>query len=83
MIYDHANVHIPAHAYDVDSRTELQEVYSIDTDSGEVACGHLPVRLKPGTDDLDTYTLRFRSIYPLGADEFGRPCLFHCYGLVQ
>lgn len=83
MIYDHTNVRIPAHAYDVDMLALLREVISLDTETGEVVCAHEPVRLLPGTDDLDTYTLRFRSIYPLGADDFGRPCLFHCYGLVQ
>lgn len=64
---------------DVEAGRRLERVMSVNTDTGEVECCHYPYRIKPGTDQVDTYTERFRSIHAIFGDE-RKPVLFHCYG---
>lgn len=66
-----------ARVYDVDTKQQITHVLWVDADAGEVACAHDPVRLVG--DEIDTYKVRFRSIYPIWG---GSPTavLFHCYG---
>lgn len=68
-----------APVYCMDSGEKLEYVMSIDADKGEVVIAHQPLRARG--DELDTYKLRFRSIYPIYGGGF-RACLFHCYGQV-
>jgi hypothetical protein len=79
MIYDPSNVMKPAHAYDVQSQEQLGHVMSIDTETGEVVCADLPIRVNEQRDGVATHTLRFRTIYPIFGG-YPLPCLFHCYG---
>lgn len=65
---------------DMDSGAKLRHVVRVDPESGEVVCAHWPLRAslsKPG--EIDTHTVRFRSIYPIYAGRF-HPYLVHCYG---
>ena len=66
-----------AQVYDVDTLEQLTEVISVDIDEGVVERAYKPIRLVG--DTLDTYKVRFRSIYPIWG---GSPTavLFHCYG---
>lgn len=66
-----------ASVYDVDRREKLGHVMSVDIDAGEVRCAHQPLRLVG--DEVQVFTVRFRSIYPIWAGS-PRPVLFHCYG---
>lgn len=79
MIYGPRNVHLPAHAYDVDRLEMLLQVISIDTATGEVECWHSPMRLTAAGDEVETFTLRFTTIYPIMGG-YRAPTLFHCYG---
>ena len=75
-VFDPSNTRGAA-VYDVDSREKLYAVMSVDIDAGEVRCAEQPLRLVG--DEVQVFTMRFRSIYPIWA---GSPCpvLFHCYG---
>jgi hypothetical protein len=68
---------------DMDSGTKLQHVVNVNPDTGEVVCAHWPLRMKLGNGfgdpEMDTYTIKFRSIYPIYAGRF-QPYLVHCYG---
>lgn len=66
---------------DVEARRRIDRVMSVNTDTGEVECCHYPYRSRPGTDQVDTYTERFRAIHPICGME-RNPVLFHCYGRV-
>lgn len=76
-IYSHHNSRNGT-VYDVDSVEKLKAVMSIDTDTGEVVCAHQPYRVNH-LKEVDTFTLRFRSIHPIFAGGL-YPCLYHCYG---
>lgn len=78
MIYDPTNA-AGAKVFEVETMAEIKMVSSIDTEAGEVACFHQPLRLNATHDQAETFTLRFASIYPIQGSEI-RPVLFHCYG---
>lgn len=76
MIYDRSNA-LFATVYDVDTCEKIGQVISIDTQAGEVLCAYFPIRVVD--DRVDTYTIRYRTIYPIfGGSPW--PGLFHCYG---
>lgn len=60
--------------FDVDRMEQLEMVMSIDTETGNVECYR-----KPFNVFNPTYTIKFRSIYPIFGGRW-RPGLFHCYG---
>lgn len=72
--------HGGADIIDMDNGIKLQYVISINPESGEVICACWPLRESLRTPgEIDTYTIQFRSIYPIYAGSF-RPYLVHCYG---
>lgn len=80
-LYTHHNVSPPCAVYDVDTKQLIDCVVSITTVAGVVVCHHKPLRLN-AHGEIDTFTLRYRSIYPIFAG-YPYPCLFHCYGALQ
>lgn len=81
MIYTHHNCARSTTVHDVEGRRQINHVMSVDTETGEVTRVHQPIRSN-GRGEIDTYTERFRSIYPIFAGE-RVPQLFHCYGRLQ
>lgn len=80
-MYDADNA-LGAKVFDVDGRIEIRHVAALDDATGVVTAFHHPYRLLPGSDEADTYEIRFQSICPI----FGggtMPVLFHCYGRIQ
>ncbi len=80
MIYTSRNCQPGTSVRDVEGRETLSRVVSVDTVAGVVTCAHDPIRVTPGPiQEIETFTVRFRSIYPIrGCDLW--PRLFHCYG---
>lgn len=78
MLYTSANA-LGAFVTDVEAGRRLERVMSVNTETGEVECCHHPFRIKPGTQDVDTYIERYSSIHPIRGME-RLPVLFHCYG---
>ena len=66
-----------ATVYEVEALRKLDQVMSVDIDSGEVMRYEVPLRLIG--DEVATYTERYRSIYPIYGGK-PTPQLFHCYG---
>lgn len=77
MIYTHHNARC-ATVHDVMQREQLNHVVSVDTETAEVEVAHQPVRPNH-RGEIDTYTVKFSSIYPIFAGS-ASPLLFHCYG---
>lgn len=81
MLYTSHNAR-GASVTDVEAGRRIDRVMSVNTDTGEVECYHYPYRIKPGTDQVETYTERFRTIHAIhtirGLER--KPVLFHCYG---
>lgn len=78
MIYDHRNT-MGASVYDVETKEEMKYVLRIDLDRLEVVRAPQPLRLNCRGDEVETESIKFRSIYPIfGGRPF--PVLFHCYG---
>lgn len=78
MLYDHTNAH-GATVHDIEAAEQIRKVNSVDTDVGIVTAFHWPLRRTTEGDELETYEVRFATIYPIyGGGK--RPCLFHCYG---
>lgn len=69
-----------ARVYDVDTKQEITQVVSVDTDAMEILCVDLPLRVFG--DGIAMIATRYRAIHPIYA---GRPwpCLFHCYGAIE
>lgn len=67
-----------AKVVDIDTKAKIKQVFSVDTQKGEVVCAHMPLRITPA-HEVETYTLRYRHIAPIYGGSL-RPCLFHCYG---
>ena len=77
MIYGPNNCQGGTLVFDVDHRERLDQVLSVNTESGVVVCCHKPIRVVDG--EVAHYTVKFRSIYAIrGLDRL--PGLFHCYG---
>lgn len=77
MIYTIHNA-CGASVTDVEAGRRLERVRSVNTDTGEVECCHYPYRIKPGTDQVDTYTERFDRI-EVDTDQDGLAIGFRCY----
>lgn len=80
MIYTHHNAR-SATVHEVEARRRIDHVLRVDTEAGEVVRVHQPARPNH-RGEIDTYTERFRSIYPIFADS-PTPLLFHCYGRIE
>lgn len=81
MIYTHHNCAARTTVHDVESRRQINHVMSVDTETGEVTRICQPIRPNH-LGEADTYTERFRSIYPIFAGSH-LPQLFHCYGRLK
>jgi len=79
MFYDHSNVMPGTTLVDMDTNVALQKVMTVDTESCEVTCAYDPIRIKDGTDEIDTYQVKYQSICPVYRGKL-LPCVFHCYG---
>ena len=74
MKFNHTNCQPGTSVVDVDKRETLKMVMTINTETGEVECYHQPFDVF-----CQTYTIKFRSIYPIyGGSPV--PGMFHCYG---
>lgn len=81
MLYNHTNAR-GATVHDIEAAEKIYGVKNVDTDAGIVTAFHWPVRRSAGSDELETYELRFATIHPIyGGGK--RPCLFHCYGRIS
>lgn len=80
MIYDQHNCQGGTLVFDVDRKLRIDRVLSIDTESGEVFCGHDPYRIVDG--EVARYAIKFRSVYAIH-DLDRLPGLFHCYGRIE
>lgn len=81
MIYTHHNAQRGIKVIDVESGEQLRYVVRVDTDAGCVAYLADPIQIGPDGEAL-MLEANYRSVYPLGADKLGRPCLIHCYGRI-
>lgn len=75
-IFDHKNAN-GARVWDIDTKSELRQVMSINTQTGEVVCAEMPLRVF--ADEVATFAVRYRTISPIYGG-MPKPCLFHCYG---
>lgn len=75
-IFDHENAN-GASVWDIDTKSELRQVMSINTQTGEVVCAEMPLRVS--ANEVATFTVRYRTISPIYGG-MPKPCLFHCYG---
>lgn len=78
MIYDSSNSAMKCSVYDVDTMQRINQVLSLDDETGEVVVAVEPLEVT-ASDELATKTLQFRSIYPIRGAGY-LPVLFHCYG---
>lgn len=78
MLYTAHNA-LGARVYEIEGAKEMRQVLSVDTDKAEVRCAADPVRLRPGSEELETITVKFAAIHPIKGGE-PQPVLFHCYG---
>lgn len=67
-----------AKVYDVDTKEELKQVASIDTETGEAVVFRHPLKIT-ADGEAETYKVRYRTISPIFGG-YPVPCLFHCYG---
>jgi hypothetical protein len=78
MMYTHENAP-GSTVFDVETGEKINYVRAADTEAGVLECFHHPYRIKPGTDEVETFRVKFRTIHPIfGLDR--KPQLFHCYG---
>ena len=82
MLYGPGNCDLPAHVYDVDRIELIGQVLTVDVDAGEVECRYKPLRLNHDGTEVDTFKVRFQTIYPICAGSH-KPTLFHCYGRID
>jgi len=80
MIYTRHNA-LGATVYEVEPVRRLESVVSVDIEAGEVVMHRIPLRLNAAGDAVESYSERFRSIYPIFGNDV-TPCLFHCYGRI-
>jgi hypothetical protein len=79
-VYNSRNVARNTRVYDVDTKQEVRQVLSIDTDHNVVECAHDPLEVT-ASGDIATFEATFRAIHAIrGTDAL--PSLFHCYGRV-
>lgn len=78
MIYD-ANNAIGAKVYDVDTREEIGNVLTVDTERSTIKVAPMPVRATPNGNDLVTKIIQYRAIHAIRGNEL-KVALFHCYG---
>lgn len=76
MLYTPKNVQRGTTVHDLDSRSRLERVLSIDTEAGEIVTHRYPA-VKTASGDLATETLRFQAVWPIM--DRGVPCAFHCH----
>lgn len=78
MLYASDNVMPRTRIYDVDTKTEIREVITVNAKAGWLLVADKPLR-STEHGQIASRRIRFRSIYPIHGAE-PRPCLFHCYG---
>lgn len=77
-VFDASNA-CGATVYDVDTRQKLEQVMSLDIDSGQVVLARWPLRVVG--EEIETYTVQYRSVHPIYGGR-PQPQLFHCYGRI-
>jgi hypothetical protein len=81
MLYTYSDCQHETVVAAVETGEVLRFVAEIDTDRRTVHQIVQPIVVTAEGQVLQE-ARTFRSIYPIGRDRFGRPCLFHCYGEV-
>lgn len=77
MEYGPGNVEPGTRICDMDAMTEVRNVLSLDTTTGEIVCSHEPPRVADG--EFVFFKVRFTSIRPV-IGVCGIPSMFLCSG---
>ena len=77
MLYTPNDVQYGTTVHDLDRRSRLERVLSINTETAEIVVHRSPLVVSD-SGEIATETLRYSAVWPIL--DRGVPCAFHCHG---